>query len=72
MRDQALIGTGIVGAVVAAVCCATPLLAILLGAAGLSAWAAGGDYVLIPVLLLSLGLIGLGLYRRAAPQGNGP
>ena len=72
MRDRTLIGTGIVGAVVAAVCCATPLLAVLLGSVGLSAWMAGADYLLIPVLLLSLGLIGLGLHRRAAAQRSRP
>ena len=51
---------------VAAVCCATPLLAVVLGAVGLSAWLAKADYVLIPVLVLSLGLLAVGLYRRTS------
>jgi mercuric ion transport protein len=70
IKDQntgnALITAGIVGAVVAAGCCATPLLAALFGAVGLTAWLAGADYVLIPALILCLGLIGFGLYRRRA------
>ena len=66
MRDRALITTGAVGAVVAAVCCATPVLAVLFGAVGLSAWLAKADYVVIPALILSLGLIAVGLYRRRA------
>ena len=66
MRDRALITTGAVGAVVAAVCCATPVLAVLFGAVGLSAWLAKADYVEIPALILSLGLIAVDLYRRRA------
>jgi len=31
-------GTGIVGTVIAALCCFTPALVVLLGAVGLSAW----------------------------------
>jgi mercuric ion transport protein len=69
MRDRTLITTGIVGAVVAAVCCATPLLAILFGALGLTAWLAKADYVLIPGLVLCLGLAGVSLYRRRLRQG---
>ncbi len=63
MRDRTLVTTGIVGAVVAAVCCATPLLAIVLGAVGLTAWLAKADYVLIPALILFVGLIAFGHYR---------
>lgn len=69
MHDRTLITTGIVGAVVAAVCCATPLLAIVFGALGLTAWLAKADYVLIPALILCLGLIGFSLYRRRLRQG---
>jgi mercuric ion transport protein len=38
MRDRTLITTGLVGAVVAAVYCATPLLVVVFGAVGLTAW----------------------------------
>jgi mercuric ion transport protein len=64
MNDQALVKTGIIGAVVAAVCCATPVLVILLGAVGLSALTGYLDYVLLPALALCIGLIGYGLYRQ--------
>ena len=69
MRDRTLITTGIVGAAVAAVCCATPLLAIIFGVLGLTAWLGKADYVLIPALILCLGLIGFSLYRRRLRQG---
>jgi len=69
MRDRTLVTTGIVGAVVAAVCCATPLLAIVLGAVGLTAWLGKADYVLIPALILFVALIAFGLYRtRLGPR----
>ena len=64
MNDRSLITTGAIGGVVAAICCATPLLAIGFGALGLTAWLSKADYVLIPALLICLGLVGFGLYRR--------
>jgi len=70
IKDQhaanALITTGVVGAIVAGVCCATPLLAVLFGAVGLTASLAKADYVVIPDLTLCLGLVAFGLYRRRA------
>jgi mercuric ion transport protein len=64
MKDRALIATGAVGVVLAAVCCAAPLLAVTLVTAGLTVWLAAGAYVLIPVLLICLALIGLRFRRR--------
>jgi mercuric ion transport protein len=64
MRDRTIIAGGMIAAAVAAVCCATPLLAILFGSIGLAAWLAAADMVLIPALILCLLLIGFGLYRR--------
>lgn len=66
MNDRALIGTGAAGAIVTAICCATPLLALLLPLVGLGAWLARADLVLLPLLVASLGLVGWGLYRRRA------
>lgn len=64
MNDRSLITIGAVGALVAAICCATPLLAILLGTIGLTGWVAKADYILIPALILSFALLALGLYRK--------
>jgi mercuric ion transport protein len=64
MNDATLIKTGTVGAVVAAICCATPVLVIALGAVGLSALTGYLDYVLLPALALCIGLVGYGLYRQ--------
>ncbi len=64
MNDRSLITTGAIGAALAPICCATPLLAVVLGGIGLSAWLAKADYVVIPVLILGVALLALGLYRR--------
>ena len=50
----------------AAICCATPLLIVLFGAIGLTAWVAKADYVVIAMLILGVALIGFGLYGRQA------
>lgn len=52
------------GSVVAAVCCFTPLLVIVLGAVGLSAAVGYLDIVLFPVLAICLGLTGYALWKR--------
>ena len=56
MKDRNLLGTGIIGTAIAAVCCFTPALVVLLGALGLSAWLGWLDYVLLPALALFAGL----------------
>jgi len=47
---------GIFGAVIAALCCFTPVLVILLGAVGLSSIVGYLDYVLFPSLIIFLGI----------------
>jgi mercuric ion transport protein len=64
MGHRTLVGAGAIGTIVAAICCATPVLAVVLPLLGLGAWLGVADYVLIPLLLSSLALVGLGLYRR--------
>jgi len=62
--ERIMIMAGAFGALLAAICCAMPLLVVLLGAIGLNAWIAKADYVLIPALILCLGLVGFRLYRK--------
>lgn len=66
MDNRTLLKTGIAGSVIAAVCCATPILVILLGALGLSAWAGWLDVVLVPALAVFVGITIYALYRRRA------
>jgi len=69
LRDSAPITTGAIGAVLAAICCATPLLVVVFGAIGLTGWLAKADYVVIAALILCLGLIVFGFYRRRLRRG---
>ncbi len=65
MNDRTLLRTGVIGSVIAAVCCFTPALVLLFAAAGLSAWMGWWlDYfVLFPALAFFLGLAGYAVYR---------
>jgi mercuric ion transport protein len=47
---------GLVGTIVTAVCCATPLLPWVFGLLGLAAVTAYLDYVLVPLLLIFLAI----------------
>ena len=63
MNNRNLFGIGAGGAVIAAICCFTPALAVLLGAVGLSAWLGWLDFVLLPALVLFLGIAAIAAIR---------
>lgn len=64
MNDKALLRTGVIGTVIAAICCFTPLLVIILGTVGLSAWLLWFDYAVFAALIAFLGLIAFALMQR--------
>jgi len=64
MTNKALLWTGIVGASLAVLCCATPLLVILLGAVGLSAITGYLDDVLFPAIAIFIGVVICAVWRR--------
>ncbi|MHA6347652.1 mercury resistance system transport protein MerF [Roseivivax sp. CAU 1761] len=63
-RHGRLLAYGLIGTVVLALCCFTPILVILLGAVGLSALLGWLDLVLLPALAGALGLTLYALWRR--------
>lgn len=78
MDDRTILKTGIIGSVVAAICCFTPALVVLVSAVGLSAIIGWLDYVLFPALAAFLALTAYGFYLRqrrveqdsaASPEG---
>jgi mercuric ion transport protein len=71
MTDRKLLFTGAAGSVIAAICCFTPALVILLGAVGLSAWLAWLDYVLVPALVMFLGLTAFAAMRMQRRRTRG-
>lgn len=64
MNDQKLLRLGIVGTIIAALCCFTPVLVVLLGAVGLSATVGWLDYVLLPALAVFAGITIYAVIRR--------
>ncbi len=70
MNDKKLLGIGIGGAVVAALCCFTPILVVLLGVEGLSAALGWLDYVLFPALAFFIGLTIYAVHRRRKRQAQ--
>ncbi len=64
MNEKRLLRVGVVGTVVAALCCFTPLLVVLLGAVGLSAAVGWLDYVLLPALAAFLGITIFAVVRQ--------
>jgi mercuric ion transport protein len=74
MNDRRLLKTGIIGSVVMALCCVTPILVVLFGVVGLSAAVGYLDLVLLPALAVFLAITGYALWKRsrrgADPQGD--
>jgi mercuric ion transport protein len=76
-NSKTLMRVGVVGTVLAALCCFTPILAILLGMVGLSALTGYLDYVLLPALAAFIGLTIYAVRRKRnadacrAPTGTG-
>jgi mercuric ion transport protein len=62
--NNKLLGAGVVGTVVAALCCSTPVLVVLLGAVGLGALTGYLDYMLVPALAFFIGLTIYAVMRR--------
>ncbi|EGR2125753.1 mercury resistance system transport protein MerF [Photobacterium halotolerans] len=67
-RQRKLLRLGIAGTVIAALCCFTPVLVILLGAVGLSGLLGYLDYALLPALAFFVGLTVYALYRNKGEQ----
>ena len=64
MTNKSMLWTGITGATLAILCCATPLLVILFGAVGLSVLTGYLDYVLLPAIAIFIGIVIYALWQR--------
>lgn len=64
MADKKLLYTGLTGTAIAAICCFTPALVILVTAVGLSAIIGWLDFVLFPALAIFIGITVYALTRR--------
>ena len=66
MNDRTLLGAGLIGTLLAALCCFTPVLVILAGVLGLSAIVGDLDYVLLPALVFFAALTAYAIWRRSS------
>ncbi len=71
-KDDGLLRKGLVGSIVAAACCFTPLLVVVVSGIGLSAVTGWLDYGLFPMLFASLGVVAQALWLRAGRPGTNP
>ncbi len=67
MTDEKLLKVGIIGTIVAALCCVTPILVILVTTVGLSAIVGWLDFVLFPALAVFIAITGYALWKRQQP-----
>ncbi|WP_288901588.1 mercury resistance system transport protein MerF [uncultured Sneathiella sp.] len=72
MNEKKSLRLGITGTVIGAVCCFTPLLVVVFGFAGISAWLGWIDYALFPVMFASMGVVAYALYLRSGKVGPNP
>jgi mercuric ion transport protein len=65
MNDKSLLKVGVIGTIIAALCCFTPVLVVLFGVVGLSAAVGYLDYVLLPALAVFVLITIYAVARRA-------
>ncbi|NMM25869.1 MAG: mercury resistance system transport protein MerF [Glaciimonas sp.] len=63
-NSKTLMRVGVIGTVLVALCCFTPILVILLGVVGLSVLTGTLDYVLLPALIAFIGLTIYAVQRK--------
>lgn len=63
-RNTRLLRFGIGGTAIAALCCFTPILVVLLGVIGAAAWVGYLDFVLFPALAVFIGITVYAWHRR--------
>jgi len=66
MTKRPLLGVGLIGTTVVALCCFTPILVVLASVVGLSAIVGYMDYVLLPALIFFVGLTLYAVSRQQA------
>ncbi len=63
-NPKTLLRVSVIGTVLVALCCFTPILVVLLGTLGLTALTGYLDYVLLPALVLFIGLTCYAVWRK--------
>jgi mercuric ion transport protein len=72
MDDKKLLRRGLIGSIIAALCCFTPLLVLVVAGVGLSAIIGWLDYALFPLLFASLAVVAHALWLQSGKIGPAP
>ena len=72
IEHKKLLRSGLIGSGIAAICCFTPFLVVIVAGAGLSAVVGWLDYALFPMLFASLSVIAYALWLQAGKPGRSP
>ncbi len=72
MTDNKMLKRGLIGSLIAAICCFTPFLVLIVAGVGLSAIVGWLDYALFPLLFASMGVVAQSLWIRAGRPGRSP
>lgn len=72
MNDRTLLRRGLISSGIAAICCFTPLLVVVVAGVGLSAIVGWLDYALFPMLFASMGVVAHAFWLRAGKPGRCP
>jgi len=72
MNDKTLLRRGLIGSAIAAICCFTPFLVVIVAGVGLSALVGWLDYALFPLLFASLGVVAHALWLQSGRHGRCP
>ncbi len=67
---KTLLRVSVIGTVLVALCCFTPILVILLATVGLAALTGYLDYVLLPALAVFIGLTVYAVWRKKKYDAN--
>jgi len=63
-NPKTLLRVSVIGTVLVALCCFTPILVVLLGTLGLAALTGYLDYVILPALVFFIGLTCYAVWRK--------
>ncbi len=64
MSNKKLLQVGVIGTIIAALCCFTPVLVVLLGAVGLAGMIGVVDYIALPALAIFIAITVYALWKR--------
>jgi len=70
MKNNRLFKVGIVGSIISALCCFTPVLVVLFGAIGLSSMLGLIDYIVLPALAVFVLLTIYAMLKKAPANKN--